>query len=281
MNLDNFIIPIILIGVSYLLFFIGKIVNDLLHKEYNLNHELVEKDNPALALAVAGYYFGLVLCFGGALAGPSNGIMEDLIDLCIYGLLSIILLNISWFLCDKLILYKFKISDELIRDHNQGTGAVSCSVSIASGLIIYGAVAGEGGNIWTAASFWAIGQIMLVAAGLIYNLITSYDVHKEIEKDNVAAGVSFAGALVAMGIVIGLAAEGDFESWSEDLYGFVAFALAGLVLLPFIRIITDKILLPFAKLTDEIAGQQKPNVGAAYIEAFSYIAAAFIICWCV
>jgi len=41
------------------------------------------------------------------------------------------------------------------------------------------------------------------------------------------------------------------------------------------------VLLPTVKLSDEISAQEKPNVGAAYIEAFSYIAAAFIISWCV
>lgn len=280
MNIDNFITAVFLVAVSYVLFFIGKMVNDILHREYNLTEELVEKDNPAIALAVGGYYFGLVLCIGGTLVGPSGGIVEDVIDVCIYGLLSIILLNISWFVCDKLILYKFKKNDELIRDQNPGTGVVSCAVSIASGLIIYGAVSGEGGNVWTAATFWTIGQVMLILAGLIYNLITPYDIHDEIEKDNVAAGVSFAGALVAMGVIVGLAAEGDFRSWSEDFLDFVIIAATGLALLPFIRILTDKILLPTVKLTDEIARQEKPNVGAAYIEAFSYISAAFIVSWC-
>lgn len=281
MNLDDFITGIVLTAIFYVLFFIGKLVNDLLHKEYHLTTELVEKDNPALALAVVGYYFGLVLCIGGTLVGPSNGIVEDILDLCIYGILGIILLNISWFLCDRVILHTFKISDELIRDQNQGTGAVSCGVSIASGLIIYGSVAGEGGNVWTATAFWAVGQIMLVLATYVYNFITPYDIHKEIEKDNVAAGVSFAGALIATGMIVGHAAEMDFYSWSEDLPSFILIAFSGLVLLPLVRILTDKVLLPTVKLTDEIAGQEKPNMGAAYIEAFSYIAASFAICWCV
>jgi len=281
MTLDSLLSAIVLIIGFYVLFYIGKLINDLLHREYKLSYELVEKDNAALALAIAGYYFGLVLAIGGAIVGPSAGIVDDLIDLCIYGILGIILLNISWYLCDKLILYKFHISDELIRDHNQGTGAVSAAVSVASGFIIYGSVAGEGGSIWTVLVFWLIGQAILVLAGFIYNLITSYDIHEQIEQDNVAAGVSFAGALVAIGAVIGLAGEGDFVSWSENLLSYLAFAVVGLILLPIVRVLTDKVLLPTVRLTDEIASQEKPNVGAAYIEAFSYIAAAFIIYWCV
>ncbi|CAN2043070.1 putative membrane protein [Candidatus Magnetomoraceae bacterium gMMP-1] len=281
MFLDKLLTTIVLIIAFYILFFIGKLIHDLLHKEYNLNYELVESDNPALALAIAGYYFGLVIALGGALIGPSSGIIGDLIDMTMYGVLAIILLNASWFCCDHIILSRFKITDELIRDRNEGTGAVSCGVSIASGLVIYGAVSGEGGNIWTAIIFWVIGQVMLVLASWVYNIITPYCIHDEIEKDNIAAGVSFAGALIAIGIIVGLAAEGDFESWSKDLPKFITIALSGLVLLPVIRFLTDKVLFPTVNLTDEIANQEIPNVGAAYIEAFSYIAAAFIIYWCV
>ncbi len=281
MLIDRIITGFILLVAFYVLFFIGKLVNDLLHKEYNLTEELVHKDNPAIAIALGGYYFGLVLCLGGALAGPTRGIVEDLIDLTIYGLLAIVLLNISWYLCDKVILPKFKISDELIRDRNEGTGAVSFGISVASGFIVFGAVSGVGGNIWSTMAFWAIGQVLLMIAGLVFKAITPYDVHAEIEKDNVAAGVSFAGALISVGIVVGLAAEGDFESWSEDLPQFFLIAAIGLVLLPLIRFLTDKVLLPTVSLADEIANQEKPNVGAAYIEAISYISAAFVIYWCV
>ena len=281
MDLDNLVSAAIFIIVFFIFFLIGKVINDLLHREYKLNFELVEKDNAALALAVVGYYFGLVLAIGGTIAGPSAGLVEDLYDLVIYGILSIILLNISWFLCDKLILFKFRVSEELIRDHNQGTGAVSAGISVASGFIIYGAVSGEGGSIWTVLVFWALGQVLLILAGLVYELITPYNIHEQIEKDNVAAGVSFAGALVSIGIIIGLAGEGDFTAWSVDLPVYIGFAVLGLILLPIIRLLTDKVLLPTVKLSDEISAQEKPNVGAAYIEAFSYIAAAFIISWCV
>jgi uncharacterized membrane protein YjfL (UPF0719 family) len=281
MNLDELLSAVILIIGFYIFFMIGKFVNDILHREYNLTYELVERDNPAIALAIAGYYLGLAFAIGGALSGPSRGIVDDLMDLCIYGILAIVLLNLSWYLCEKLILYKFKASDELIRDQNQGTGAVICGACIASGMIVFGAVSGQGGSIWTAVVFWAAGQILLITAAWVYNRITPYDDHAEIEKDNVAAGISFGGALAAMGILVGLSAARDFHSWSDDLPDFIIMALAGLAMLPIARFLTDKVLLPTVSLTDEIANQEKPNVGAAYIEAFSYIAASFVVYWCV
>ncbi len=279
--LDDLLTALVLIIVFYILFFLGKWINDLLHKEYNLTYELVERDNPALCLAMAGYYLGLVLAIGGTVVGPSGGLINDILDLVIYGILSIILLNLSWYMCDKLILYQFKISDELIRDQNPGTGAVSFGVSVASGLVIFGSVAGEGGSIWSAAAFWLVGQLMLICAAWVYKWMVPFDLHAEIEKDNIAAGVSFGGALIAVGIVVGLSAKINFYSWTEDLPRFVVIALISLVLLPGVRFLTDKVLLPTVKLTDEIAMQEVPNVGAAYIEALSYIGGAFVVYWCV
>ena len=281
MNPDIIISGLILIIAFFIIFFIGKLINDVLHRDYKITYELVEKDNAALALSMVGYYCGLVIALSGILVGESVSLIDDLLDLAIYGFESILLLNISWFICDKIILSKFSVTDELIRDHNQGTGAVLASVCIASGFVIFGAVQGEGGSIWTVAVFWLIGQVILIVAGWVYNAILPYNLHDEIEKDNVAAGVSFAGALISIGVIIGLAAEGEFESWAENLPSFIGYTILGLILLPLIRLMTDKVLLPTVKLTDEIANQEKPNVGAAYIEAFAYIASAFIIYWCI
>lgn len=281
MNLDDLFTALVLIVAFYLVFFVGKLVNDVVNRAYRITEELVEKDNPALALAIGGYYLGLVLAIGGALSGPSRGIVEDLLDLGIYGVEAIVLLNISWWLCDKVILYRFRVADELIRDRNQGTGAVCCGVCVASGMVIFGALGGEGGNIWTAAAFWAVGQVLLVLTTWVYDFITPYSVHAEIEKDNVAAGVAFAGALVSIGIVLGFSARLDFTSWGEALLNFLSIAAFGLFMLPLVRFLTERILLSTRSLADEIARQEIPNVGVAYIEALSYIGAAFVICWCV
>lgn len=280
-NLDSLISSLTFIILFYVLFYIGKAINRIMHRGYDPVHELFQRDNAALALAMTGYYAGLVIAIGGVIAGPSAGFIEDVIDVCIYGLLAVILLNLSWVICEKLVLFKFSIRDELIRDQNQGAGVVSMAVSIASGFVIYGSVSGEGGNIWTAVAFWASGQVMLVIAALVYEFITPYKMQDEIEKDNVAAGVSFAGALISVGIIIGLSAEGDFHSWQADYPRYLLISLLGIVILPVIRYLTDLVLLPGVTLEDEIAGQEKPNIGAAYIEAFSYIGAAFIISWCI
>ncbi|MFT7149322.1 MAG: hypothetical protein ACI82Q_001181, partial [Nonlabens sp.] len=53
----------------------------------------------------------------------------------------------------------------------------------------------------------------------------------------------------------------------------------GLAFLPLARFLTDKILLPGRNLTDEIVNQEKPNNGAALVEAFAYIGGSVLITW--
>lgn len=284
MMLDDLMLSAIYLASSFILFWVGKLVYDFTTPSYKVKVELVEKDNPALAVALIGYYFALVLAIGGVMAGESRGLEEDLIDIAIYGPLTIILLNISRILNDRLILRKFKVRDELIVDHNVGTGAVVFAGYLATGLVINGAVSGVAvldttGSVISTVVFWALSQIALVVAELIYDAITSYDIHEQIEKNNVAAGIAFGGAIIGIGNILRHTASGDLISWSLSLQEFGLELGLGLILLPVVRFFSDKVLLPGASLTDEIVNQEHPNTGAAFIEAFSYIGASFLIVW--
>lgn len=268
---------------AFFIFFIGKLAYGFTHRNIDVKSELVDKDNLAFSVAHVGYFIGLLLAVGSAIVGPSNGLLIDLMDICIYGLLAIILLNLSVFINDKIILRKFSVHKEIIEDRNVGTGVVEGASAVASGLIIYGAVVGEAVNlthgILTALIFWAIGQCLLIITSYVYNWITPYDIHEHIEKDNVAVGIGFAGSLIAIANLVRFGIQGDFVGWSEMLGTVGIDVLIGLALLPLIRLITDKILLPGAKLTDEIVNQEHPNIGAALIEAFAYIGGSVLLTW--
>ncbi|MCY1635412.1 MULTISPECIES: DUF350 domain-containing protein [Marinifilum] len=275
---------VVYIAVAFAIFLIGKFVYQLLHPSFKVKEELVKKDNFAFAIAHVGYYVGLLLAIGSAIVGPSNGLVNDIIDIAVYGLLAIVLLNCSIFLSDYLMLRNFSIRKEIIEDQNAGTGIIEGAVSVASGLIIFGAVSGESGDmlfgILTAVVFWAFGQLALILTTRFYNWITPYNIHEHIEKDNVAVGIGFAGAIIAIGNLIRFGLVGDFEGWLPSFTETGFELVVGLILLPVMRLITDKILLPGEKLTDEIINQERPNVGAALVEAFAYIGGSVLITWC-
>jgi uncharacterized membrane protein YjfL (UPF0719 family) len=277
--IDAVITTLIYLISSFALFFLGKYLYQLFHRGYNIKDELVEKDNLAFALAHVGYFIGLIFSIGGIMIGESAGIWIDLMYIGIYGVLSLILLNLSIIINDKIILRKFSVRKEIVEDRNEGTGMLEGASSIATGLIIMGSVYGEGGGIDTALIYWVVGQILLIATSFIYNWITPFDIHEQIEKDNVAVGVGMAGALIAIGNLIRHGLMHDFESWLITAeYIAIDFGI-GLAFLPIARLIADKILLPGRNLTDELVNQDKPNVGAGIVEAFAYVGGSVLICW--
>lgn len=281
--LDGIITTVLYLAASFILFFIGKFVYQLFHPKIKVNHELVENDNFAFSAAYVGYFVGLLLAIGSAAMGESDGLWVDLMDIGVYGLMAILLLNLSIIINDKLILSKFHVKKEIVEGRNIGTGIVEGAMAISTGLIILGAIHGEGhgdgGPIITALLYWLLGQFLMYITALVYNLITPYDVHNHIEKGNVAVGIGFAGALIAIANLIRFGLMHDFESWVITLEDVALDVSIGLVFLPIVRFLTDKILLPGQNLTDEIVNQEHPNNGAALVEAFAYIGGSVLITW--
>ena len=275
-SMNQILTGFLYLAVILVLLVIGKWVYDGLHRRFVLRTELIEKENLAVALAVAGYYLGLVIVLGGVVSGPASfSVVDDVIGLVIFGLLGIVLLNLSAWINDKVVFSKFDNEKEIVEDRNAGMGAVEGGNYVAVGLITAGAMSGEGGLL-PGLVFWVSGLVALIVAGLLYDKITSYDLHDQIEQDNVAVGVAFAGVLVGFGNIIRLAGQGDFVSWNESLTEFGYYTVVGMILLPLIRIFADKVLLPGASLSDELV-KDRPNLGAGFIEAVTYLAASMLI----
>jgi len=277
MTLDIALTALVYLAACFILFMIGKFAYQLFHRKINVQHELVEKDNVAFAIAHVGYFIGLLLAIGSAIIGDSNGLVQDLIDIFLYGILAIVLLNLSIIINDKLMLRRFSVYKEIIEDRNAGTGVIEAANGIATGLIILGAVSGEGGGVVTALAFWGIGQVLLLLTAWIYNKMVPYNVHDYIEQDNIPVGLGVAGAIISVGNLIRYGLMTDFFSWAESLTNVGLDVGLGLLFLPLVRLFTDKILLPGRNLTDELINQEHPNVGAGLIEAFAYIGGSVLI----
>ena len=276
-----------------LLFLFGKFLFSKTHHKINISHELVKQDNVAFSIAYVGYFIGVLLVIGGTIVGTSYGLKMDMVNIAIYGVLTITLLNASSWVNDRFILSQFSVRKEIIEDQNSGTGVIEAANYVASGLVIYGAVSGKSPDFFPDLSyglfvsgilsvliFWIIGQLLMVVTTKIYSLLLPYDVHYEIERDNVAAGIGFAGAMVAIAILISYGITGDFEGWIPTFIEIAIDLTLGLAMLPLMRWIADDVLLPGEKLTDEIVNQKVPNIGAAFLEAFAYIGSAVLITWC-
>lgn len=264
---------------SLILVFIGRVVYKLFHPKLNTINELLEKDNLAFSFSYVGYFVGLVMAIGSALLGEHVSLKADLIAIAIYGLGAIFLLNISSLINEFIIFNKFKVKKEILEDENAGTGIIEAANYITTGLIILGASKGAEENLMIVV-YWAIAQVALIISSKVYNIITPYDIHTEIEKDNVAVGVGYAGSLVGISIVLSYAISFQYDSVTETLITLGLLLIIALIAMPITRLITDKVILPGYDLKTEIAEQNKPNIGCGLIEAIAYVTTALLITWC-
>ncbi|MEL6849093.1 MAG: DUF350 domain-containing protein, partial [Bacteroidota bacterium] len=250
---------------------------------YNLDAQLTEYDNNAVSVSVAGYFIGVTAIFIGAFSetSPVAQLLDDgtreVVDIALdrdtlieflevagYSLAGVFLLLLARLINQKMILTKFSVDKEIIGDQNPGTGVVEGATYVASGLIIGGAVHGEGGGPITALVFYLLGQLCLVLFAQLYAKLTPYDLHDEIEKDNTAAGLGFAGGLISIGVIVMRAVSGNFSSWAEDLATLGFDILIIFVYLIAIRFIFDRFVVRNSNLNTEIA--EDHNLGAGLLE---------------
>ncbi len=254
---------LIYVGLGVLVLIVSRVIIEKL-TPYKVGHELVKLDNPALGVTLSGYYLGVIIIFLGAVLGDSDqeGISGFLIQVVVdvlYAFFGIFLLNGCRVVVDKMILYKFSTEKEIITDRNIGTGAVECGSMLATAMMIAGAIHGEG-SFGSAVVFFILGQLLLILFGQFYNWILPYDVHDEIEKDNVAAGAYMGFNMVALGIIVLKATSGDFVGWWYNLAYFIIYGTIGLLVVALLQRLTTLFFLDGASLAEEIAKDQNMNI---------------------
>ncbi|MBK1986612.1 DUF350 domain-containing protein [Sphaerospermopsis aphanizomenoides BCCUSP55] len=268
--------------VGFALFWVGQFAyQKLFRRGLELNLELFVKDNPAVAIALVGYYFGIVIALGGVLGQSAVNWQDKAINLVTYGATVIIFMLAGAWVGDKFILRQFNCEREIIQDRNLGAANVEAGNHIANGLILNSALAGETGGWLVSFVCWLIGLFVLVLVSSLYPRVTKYNVFAEIEKrNNPAAGVALAGLLIATGNIVRVAFNAEFTNWLVSFTQYGLILIFCLISLVGIRWLADLILVPGVKISEEIVNQEIPNVGAGLIEAFAYIAASFLIAWC-
>ena len=271
------------VAIGFLLFWIGQFVyQKLFRRKIELNIELFVRDNSAVAVALVGYYLGIAIALKSALTKSALGWESTLTNLVLYGLFVIGLMLVGAVICDRLILQRCDSAREIREEQNYGAAALEFGCHVANGIIISSAMGGDSGTWLVGLVSYAIGLVTLVLASFCYSAIAGYDVFKNIqEHNNPAAGVAFAGLLIAIGNVVHVAFLPEFENWGIS---FILYTLAipfGLLMLIAIRWLADLILVAGVKISDEIVRQEVPNLGAGLIEAFAYIAGSLLIAWSV
>ena len=287
--LETFPRGLVFVGLGFVILVIAKLARDII-TPYRIDDEVIEKKNLAVAVRLSGYFFGVILVFLGALyqpltsvavAGAVDGLgfdrefAEEVLRVFLYSMAGIAALNLVRILMNRLILYRFDIEKEVVEGQNVGSGAAEFGMYVATGLLIAGSVAGEGGGPDTAAAFFGMGLVLLVVFALFYQFTTPFDIHSEIESNNTAVGIAMGGNLIAIGIVTFKAVFGDFDGWTEGVAAFITYGVIGFALLYVMRLVLDKLLLPSVSTSHSIAVDR--NLGVAFIESAVVISSAMIL----
>lgn len=261
---------------TLILLYIAKKVRQLA-TSFDENDQLFNADNPAVGIATAGYYIGIMIAFTGVLTGSSQGWLDEIRDGAIYGVLAIIFQTVAGWSADKFILKQFKITDELIRDKNKGTGWALFGVYFATGMVVRGAIMGDStslqSGITSSVVYFVLSQFALIVISYFYQVITPYNFHKEIEEDNVAAGLAFGGFVAAVGVILSHASGNTVGA--GDILIFVCWTVLSLILLSLTKfIVVEHILVPGHKIKKEIITDRNEN--AAWMLVVGYQAVAWL-----
>lgn len=290
-SLQAFPRGLVFVAEGLIILALAKFARDAVTR-HNINEEVVDKANLAVALRLSGYFLAVILILLGVLYQPlaigfaeegfgfNRALGEEVLRVFLYSLAGIVALNLVRVLFDRLILYKFQLEKEVVEDRNAGAGASEFGMYVATGLLISGAVAGEtGGSEGEAAlvalAFFGMGLILLIAFALFYEFTTSFNIHDEIERDNPAVGVALGGNLVAIGLVTLKAVFGDFAGWGDSIASFLVFGVLGFVLLYVMRLLIDLVILPTVRVSQALS--EGRNLGVALVESAVVISAAMVL----
>ncbi|MFB0981337.1 MAG: hypothetical protein ACI9YH_002717 [Colwellia sp.] len=122
----------------------------------------------------------------------------------------------------------------------------------------------------------SIAIVLLGAMRFISGLSAKVNSTEELaQKDNFAFGISVAGSVAALGIVLTGAISGEnAPSYMMEFIGMLAYGTLGLILIKIGRVIHDKLSLQHINKTEEILNQ---NITIGIVDAAGAIATAIII----
>jgi uncharacterized membrane protein YjfL (UPF0719 family) len=113
------------------------------------------------------------------------------------------------------------LRDDAIERHNPAAALALCGAMLGLTCAYAGANVGEGATIWMTFGPAVLATIVWVAAWGVFQLLTGASDTIAIDRD-VASAIRLAGLFVALGLILGRAVAGDYESEERTLHDLVA-----------------------------------------------------------
>lgn len=238
--------------------------------------------NAARGIVRAGYLCGAAFVAVSAVRGCVHGEdwKSDVIWTAVFGGSALLVLWAAGAAGIRVLL-RSHLPGEVARG-NVAAGIAGGAHYAATGFIVAECFYGDDvATLGISIAFFLIGQATLHLFVILFRMLTLYAEDQEIRGENVAAALSYAGAMLALALIVGHAAEGDFEGWAVSLRAYLVALVSALVLYP-VRQLGVQTLLLHERFSvrggglDRLVAQDR-NVGASAVEAVSYVAAAVLV----
>ncbi len=242
----------------------------------------LKADNSARRLVRVGQVLGIFLVAASAVKNSAEGVSvaRDVMWVSAFGSVAVLLLAVTGRLGIRLLL-QGRLQSEIDRS-NSAAGLAAGAHYVAAGIITSRAIGGTDlRSLGISLVFFVIAQLTLHVLVSLFRALTSYDDAEQIHGENMAAALSYSGALIAFAIIIAHALDGDFVSWAVSLRGYGAVLLLALMLYPVRQFFVQVLMLhaPFTlrggRLDRGIGVERNEGMGA--LEAAAYLATALSI----
>lgn len=268
--MEKYLVKILCIALVIVFLFLSKKIADAV-TGFNDDEQISRNDNLAIALRRFGIFVGLCIALQALIANVSS--YRDIGFLGIYGLMVVVIFFAAHFIND-LIIIPGACNNELVKAGNVPTGLIEAGAYIATGILVNGAFSGGEGGILSAAAFFFLGQVVMIAAIFIHEKIYHFDVVQCLKDNNLSAGAAVAGLLVAYSIILRASIAGDFTGWLSSISAFAVSAVTGMIGLIIFEKIAAFIFLPRMSIGGAI---RKGNTAAIVLVQAITIALSLII----
>ena len=268
------------IFIGMVLCYLGRKVRGLLPRWRGGEAGMVAGKSEAMAIDYGAYYLAVLLSLGGAVSWASKDPARGLTEAAGFGMLAVLLLNVSVLLAERTYLARWKLA-ERIKAGDTGAALAEGSHYIALGLLILGASWGDSGGPAVMVCFWLLGQLFLWAALEAYLKIFRIDMPAQLENKNFPAALSMAGSVIGFGNIVRASIAGPFLGWGKSMLEAAAFFIFGFATLLAARWLADLWLFPDATFNKEIFGSTSPNKPAAVLDAMLFIGISVLLGWAI
>ena len=268
--MEKYLVKIIYMVLVIVFLFLSKKIADAITR-YDDDAQISQYDNLAIALRRFGIFVGICIALQALVNGGSS--YRDAGVFAVSSLVVVFIFFVAHFINEFVIVPKV-CNNELVKAGNVPTGLIEAGAFIATGILVNGAFSGDVGGYLSAAAFFFLGQIVMIAAIFIHEKIYRFNVTQCVQDHNLSAGVAVAGLLVAYSLILRSSIAGDFTGWISSLTAFAISAGTGMIALVIFERIAAFIFLPGTSIGEAI---RKGNTAAIVLVQAITIALSMII----